>query len=165
MNIKRITKHLLLTHWQVSRAFPSDTLVAIDRAIKASEAAHAGEIRFAVEGALDGTLLFKGQSARERAIDVFSQLRIWDTEHNNGVLIYLLLADRDVEIVADRGIHAKVGLEEWEKICRTMETAFKQANYEGGVVGGIQAVTQHLIIHFPASGNDRNELLDKPVVL
>jgi len=165
MNIKRITKHLLLTHWQVSRAFPSDTLVAIDRAIKASEAAHAGEIRFAVEGALDGTPLFKGQSARERAIDVFSQLRIWDTEHNNGVLIYLLLADRDVEIVADRGIHAKVGLEEWEKICRTMETAFKQANYEGGVVGGIQAVTQHLIIHFPASGNDRNELLDKPVVL
>ena len=165
MNIKRITKHLLLTHWQVSRAFPSDTLVAIDRAINASEAAHAGEIRFAVEGALDGTPLFKGQSARERAIDVFSQLRIWDTEHNNGVLIYLLLADRDVEIVADRGIHAKVGLEEWEKICRTMETAFKQANYEGGVVGGIQAVTQHLIIHFPASGNDRNELLDKPVVL
>jgi len=165
MNIKRITKHLLLTHWQVSRAFPSDTLVAIDRAIKASEAAHAGELRFAVEGALDGTPLFKGQSARERAIDVFSQLRIWDTEHNNGVLIYLLLADRDVEIVADRGIHAKVGLEEWEKICRTMETAFKQANYEGGVVGGIQAVTQHLIIHFPASGNDRNELLDKPVVL
>jgi len=165
MNIKRITKHLLLTHWQVSRAFPSDTLVAIDRAIKASEAAHAGEIRFAVEGALDGTLLFKGQSARERAIDVFSQLRIWDTEHNNGVLIYLLLADRDVEIVADRGIHAKVGLEEWEKICRTMETAFKQANYAGGVVGGIQAVTQHLIKHFPASGAGQNELPDKPVVL
>ena len=165
MNIKRITKHLLLTHWQVSRAFPSDTLVAIDRAIKASEAAHAGEIRFAVEGALDGTLLFKGQSARERAIDVFSQLRIWDTEHNNGVLIYLLLADRDVEIVADRGIYAKAGLEEWEKICRTMETAFKQANYEGGVVGGIQAVTQHLIKHFPASGAGQNELPDKPVVL
>jgi len=165
MNIKRITKHLLLTHWQVSRTFPSDTLVAIDRAIKASEAAHAGEIRFAVEGALDGTPLFKGQSARERAIEVFSQLRIWDTEHNNGVLIYLLLADRDVEIVADRGIHAKVGLEEWEKICRTMETAFKQANYAGGVVGGIQAVTQHLIKHFPASGAGQNELPDKPVVL
>ena len=165
MNIKRITKHLLLTHWQVSRAFPSDTLVAIDRAIKASEAAHAGEIRFAVEGALDGTPLFKGQSARERAIDVFSQLRIWDTEHNNGVLIYLLLADRDVEIVADRGIHAKVGLEEWEKICRTMEAAFKEENYEAGVVGGIQAVTQHLMKHFPASGAGKNELPDKPVVL
>ena len=165
MNIKRITKHLLLTHWQVNRAFPSDTLSAIDRAIKASEAAHAGEIRFVVEGALDGTPLFKGQSARERAIDVFSQLRIWDTEHNNGVLIYLLLADRDVEIVADRGIHAKVGLEEWEKICRTMEIDFKQANYEDGVVSGIQAVTQHLMKHFPAAGDDRNELPDRPVVL
>jgi hypothetical protein len=165
MNIKRILRHLVMTHWQVNRAFPSDTLVAIDRATKASEAAHAGEIRFAVEGALDGTPLFKGQSARERAIEVFSQLRIWDTEHNNGVLIYLLLADRDVEIVADRGIHGKVDSHAWEKICRKMETAFKQENYEGGVVSGIQAVTQHLMKHFPASGADQNELPDKPVVL
>lgn len=165
MNIKRIAKHLLVTHWQVNRAFPRDTLAAIDTAIKASEAAHAGEIRFAVEGALDGTPLFKGQSARERAIDVFSQLRIWDTERNNGVLIYLLLADWDVEIVADRGIHSKVGPQEWENICRTMEAAFRQADYEGGVVSGIQAVTQHLVKHFPASSADRNELQDKPVVL
>ena len=165
MNIKRIATHLLLTHWQVNRAFSSDTLTAIDSAIKASEAAHVGEIRFAVEGALDGTALFRGQSARERAIEVFSQLRIWDTEHNNGVLIYLLLADRDVEIVADRGIHSKVGSAEWEKVCHTMETAFKRARYEQGVVSGIQAVTQHLARHFPAAGSGRNELPDKPVVL
>ena len=165
MNIKRITKHLLLTHWQVNRVFPSDTLAAIDRAIKASEVAHAGEIRFVVEGALDGTPLFKGQSARDRAIDVFSQLRIWDTEHNNGVLIYLLLGDRDVEIVADRGIHSKVRSGEWERICREMETAFKQANYEDGVVSGIKAVTQHLVQHFPVSGDSQNEMPDKPVVL
>jgi uncharacterized membrane protein len=109
MNIKRIARHLMATHWQVNRAFPRRTLIAIEKSIQASETAHVGEIRFVVEGALDGTPLFKGQSARERAIDVFSQLRIWDTEHNNGVLIYLLLADRDVEIVADRGIHSKVG--------------------------------------------------------
>jgi uncharacterized membrane protein len=165
MNIKRITKHLLLSHWQVNRAFPRPTLLAIERAIKGSEAAHTGEIRFVVEGALDGTPLFKGQSARERAIDVFAQLRIWDTEHNNGVLIYLLLADRDVEIVADRGIHAKVASREWESICRNMEIAFKRAHYEGGVVSGIQAVTQHLMKHFPASGADLNELPDKPAVL
>ena len=165
MNIKRIVKHLLMTNWQVNRAFPRQTLIAIEQAIKVSETAHAGEIRFAVEGALDGTPLFKGQSARERAIDMFSQLRVWDTENNNGLLIYLLLADRDVEIVADRGIHAKVGSQEWEKICRKMETAFKQANYEGGVVSGIQAVTRHLVEHFPAVGADRNELPDKPVVL
>ena len=118
-----------------------------------------------VEGALDVEPLFRGQPARERAIDVFSQLRIWDTEHNNGVLIYLLLADRDVEIVADRGIDAKVGPQEWERICRKMEAAFRQADYEGGVVSGIQEVTRHLAEHFPAIGDDRNELPDKPVVL
>lgn len=165
MNIKRIVRHLLFTEWKVNRAFPRGALVAIEQAIQASETAHVGEIRFAVEGALDSLPLFKEQSARERAMDVFSQLRVWDTEHNNGVLIYLLLADRDVEIVADRGIHARVGSQEWERICRTMEDAFKQANYEQGVVSGIQAVTRHLVEQFPASGDDRNELLDKPVVL
>lgn len=154
-----------MTDWRVNRDFPRQTLIAIEQAIKASETAHVGEIRFVVEGALDDTPLFKGQSARERAIDVFSQLRIWDTEHNNGVLIYLLLADRDVEIVADRGIHAKVGPPEWEQICCKMEAAFRQENYEEGVVTGIQAVTRHLVEHFPAHGHDRDELPDKPVVL
>ena len=151
--------------WMVRRAFPRDTLVAIDKAIKASEVLHRGEIRFAVEGALQIEPLFRGQTARERAIGVFSQLQIWDTEHNNGVLIYLLLADRDVEIVADRGIDAKVGPQEWERICRKMEAAFRQAEFEGGVVGGIQEVTRHLAEHFPPIGDDRNELPDKPVVL
>lgn len=154
-----------MTHWQVRQAFPRQSLIAIEKTIKASETAHDGEIRFALEGALDGTALFRGQSARERAIEVFSLLRVWDTERNNGVLIYLLLADRDVEIVADRGIHSKVGSLEWENICRKMETAFKQANYEGGVVSGMQAVTQHLRKHFPASGAGQDELPDKPVVL
>ena len=126
MNIQRIAKHLCFTHWQVNRAFPRETLLAIEQAIKSSETAHVGEIRFVVEGALDGAPLFNGQSARDRAIDVFSQLRIWDTQHNNGLLIYLLLADRNVEIVADRGIHAKVGTPKWEEICREMETDFRQ---------------------------------------
>jgi uncharacterized membrane protein len=165
MNIKRIAKHLLMTHWQVNRAFPSQTLIDIEQAIKASETAHVGEIRFAVEGALHTTPLFKGQSGRERAIEVFSQLRIWDTAHNNGVLIYLLLADRDIEIVADRGLHAKVGSLEWENICRAMESSFKQENYKDGVIGGIQAATRHLVKHFPAVGDVRNELPDSPMVL
>jgi uncharacterized membrane protein len=149
----------------VNRAFPGDTLVAIDKAIEASEATHRGEIRFAVEGALHIDPLLRGQSARERAIDVFSQLRIWDTERNNGVLIYLLLADRDVEIVADRGIDAKVGPREWERICRNMEAAFRKGDFEGGVIGGIREVTRHLAEHFPPIGDDRDELPDKPVVL
>jgi uncharacterized membrane protein len=154
-----------MTHWRVNRAFSRHTLIAIEQAIKASENVHVGEIRFVVEGALHSTPLFKGQSARERALEVFSQLRVWDTEHNNGLLIYLLLADRAVEIVADRGIHSKVGSREWENICKKMETAFKQANYEGGMVSGIQEVTRHLIKHFPASAAGRNELPDRPVVL
>jgi uncharacterized membrane protein len=155
----------MATKWMVKRAFPGDTLVAINKAIEASEATHRGEIRFAVEGALHIEPLLRGQTARERAIDVFSQLRIWDTEHNNGILIYLLLADRDVEIIADRGIHEKVGAQEWEGICRKMEAAFRQADFKGGVVCGIQEVTQHLARHFPPIGDDRNELPDKPVML
>ena len=165
MDIKRILRHLVMTHWQVGLAFPRQALVAIERAIKASEAAHVGEVRFAVEGALHSTPLLKGQTAKERAIELFSQLRVWDTEHNNGLLIYLLLADRAVEIVADRGIHSKVGSREWEETCRRMETAFKQADYEGGVISGIQAATRHLTKHFPASGARQNELPNKPVVL
>ncbi len=165
MDINRIARHLMMTDWQVKRAFPPDTLVTIERAIKASETAHVGEIRFVVEGALDGAPLFKGQSARERAIDVFSQLRIWDTEHNTGVLIYLLLADRDVEVVADRAIHAKAGSRQWESICRAMEIAFKRGDYEAGVVSGIQAVSGQLIKHFPAGGGGRNELPDQPAML
>jgi len=155
----------MATQWMVSRAFPAASLAAIDEAIKASEATHSGEIRFAVEGALHTEPLLRGQTARERAIDVFSQLRIWDTERNNGVLIYLLLADRDVEIVADRGIDAKVPPQEWERICRSMEAAFRKAEFEGGVIGGIREVTRHLVEHFPPIDGDRDELPDKPVIL
>ena len=165
MNVKRIVKHLLTAHGNVNRAFPRKSLLAIEKAIKASEAAHVGEIRFAVEGALDGTRLFRGQSARERAIEVFSKLRVWDTEHNNGVLVYLLLADRSVEIIADRAAHTKVDSHEWQGICRGMERAFGQANYEQGVLSGLQAVTGHLVKHFPPSADGRNELRDKPVIL
>jgi uncharacterized membrane protein len=165
MDIQRIVRHLLMTQAQVRRAFPGRTLTVIEQAIQASEATHDGEIRFVVEGGLDGWPLFKGQSPRERAIEVFSQLRVWDTEHNNGLLIYLLLADRAVEIVADRGIHAKAGEQAWRQICRQMEEAFRQSDFEGGVVSGVQAVTGHLVQHFPAQGHAGNELPDQPVLL
>lgn len=165
MKLRRILKHLLMTDGQVARAFPRSTRLAIERSIKESESAHDGEIRFVVEGGLDGGPLFHGQSARDRAIELFAQLRVWDTECNTGLLIYLLLADRSVEIVADRGIHAKVGSQEWRKVCTQMENAFKRSDFEGGVVGGIQAVTQHLLRHFPAGGRRKNELPDEPVLL
>ena len=165
MKVKRIVKHLLVTRGQVKRAFPPSALKIIEEVIKASEAEHTGEIRFVVEGGLDGMPLFKGQSARERAIELFSQFRMWDTQDNSGLLIYLLLADRAVEIVADRGISAKVIPHEWSRICREMETAFKKSSYATGVVGGVQAVTHHLVTHFPADGRSGNELPNKSVVL
>ncbi len=165
MNIKRIAKHLLMTQWKVNKSFPSATLDAIEKEIKVSEAQHAGEIRFVVEAALDGAPLFKDQSAQARALDIFSQLRIWDTEYNNGLLIYLLLADHAVEIVADRGINAKVGAEEWQKICRKMESDFTQGNFKHGVCIGINSITEHLAAHFPAADDDKDELSNKPVVM
>jgi uncharacterized membrane protein len=165
MSIRRIGKHLVEHRWRVRRIFPPEVLAAIERTIKAGEAAHSGQVRFVVEGALDGKPLFRNQSARERALDVFSQLRIWDTAHNNGVLIYLLLADRDVEIVADRGIDVKVGAAGWEKICKEMETDFRAGNFAGGVIKGIQAVSKQLAAHFPKHGDGKNELPDAPVVI
>ena len=165
INVKRVLRHLLAALWQGSRAFPQTTLASVEQEIKASETAHFGEIRFAVEGALSGMPLYRNQSARERAIDVFSQLRMWDTEHRNGVLIYLLLADRSVEIVADRGVHAKTTAPEWEEICRNMETAYREGRYEEGTIDGIRAVSHLLTRHFPAGSARRNELPDKVVVL
>ncbi len=165
MGIKRIGKHLLEHHWRARRTFPPQVLATIEQTIKAGEATHSGQVRFVVEGALDGKPLFRDQPARERALDIFSQLRIWDTDHNNGVLIYLLLADRDVEIVADRGIDAKVGREGWEKICKAMETDFKAGNFAGGVIRGIDAVSRQLAAHFPKHGRGKNELPDAPVVM
>lgn len=165
MNLKRIVRHLAMTGWQVRRMFTPRTLHAIETAIKEGEQLHAGQIRFAVEGALPGGALLGGQSAREQALEVFSLLRVWDTEQNNGVLIYLLLADHDVEIVADRGIHAKVGVREWENICHAMEAAFRQGHYEEGALDGIRAVTRLLTAHYPAAGERINELPDRPVML
>jgi uncharacterized membrane protein len=165
MGIKRIGKHLLEHNWRAKRIFPPQALTTIEQAIKAGEATHSGQVRFVVEGALDGKPLFRDQPARERALDLFAQLRIWDTAHNNGVLIYLLLADRQVEIIADRGIDAKVGREGWEQICKVMESDFKAGNFAGGAVRGIEAVSKQLAAHFPKHGGGKNELPDAPVVM
>jgi uncharacterized membrane protein len=165
MGIKRIGRHLLEHHWRVRRIFTPKVLASIERAIKTAETGHSGQIRFVVEGALDGAPLFRGQSARDRALDVFSQLRIWDTARNNGVLIYLLLADHNVEIIADRGIDAKVGTAGWEKICTLMEAEFRNGNFEAGVIKGVEAVARELATHFPADDVGWNELPDAPVVI
>ena len=164
MELRRITRHLLILPGTLKRAFTAATMAAIEQSIARSEREHGGEVRFAAEAALDVPALFAGQSARERAIDVFAQLRVWDTAQNNGVLIYLLLADRDIEIVADRGLNA-VKAEEWEAICQTMEGALRRGAYQQAVVEGVDAVARVLARHFPPRASDRNELADKPVIV
>lgn len=165
MDLKRIARHLFALPGAAGRALAPGAMAEIEKAIAKSETQHTGEIRLAIEAALDGAALFAGQSARSRAIDVFSQLRVWDTEQNNGVLIYLLLADRDIEVVADRGISAKVEAQDWEAICHRMEAALAKGEFAQGIIAGIEEVSRVLARHFPARAGDANELPDKPVVL
>jgi uncharacterized membrane protein len=153
---------MLATPLRVRRAFPPASLAAIEREIAQAEREHHAEIRFAVEGALDALPLLRGQTARERAIEVFSDLRVWDTEHNNGVLIYLLLADRDVEIVADRGVSR---IDDWARICREMEVRLARGLYEEAVVEGIRSIARVLSTHFPARRAPAERMPDKPVLI
>ena len=165
MDIQRIIKHLSFSHAALRNTFPRAALDNIEHAIAQVEQTHAGQIRFAVEAALNVKPLLANQTARARAIELFSHLRIWDTEHNNGVLIYLLLADRRVEIVADRGVHGKLGQTVWTNICRQMESSFRSGQFEEGVIAGINNVGAHLAHHYPQGGVKANELPDRPVVL
>jgi uncharacterized membrane protein len=165
MRLSRRLRHLFTASRSVRRAFPDAALARIEQAIARTERLHAGQICFAIEAALDGDSLWMGQHAAERAVEQFGQLRVWDTEHNNGVLIYLLWADRDVEIVADRGIHVKVGTEGWESVCRQMEAAFRDGRFEAGALAGIEAVGALLANHYPGDGSEQNELPDWPVIL
>jgi uncharacterized membrane protein len=165
MDFSRIIRHLLLPPWRVAQVFPSRTLDAIEAAVGEAERQHRGEIRFAVEGALHWPALWHAQSARDRAIEVFSRLRVWDTELNTGVLVYLLLADHAVEIVADRGINAKVDPVQWQSICASMQTAFAEGRFEAGAVQGLRAIADLLRRHFATDAVNPNELPNRPVVL
>jgi uncharacterized membrane protein len=149
----------------VRSAFPSAALERIEATVKASEADHRGEVRFAVEGALEFLPVLKGLTPRARALEVFSLLRVWDTEENSGVLIYVQLVDRDIEIVADRGISARIAQTQWEAICRRMEEAFRTRRYEEGVLAGISDVSALLAAEFPAGAANADELPNRPVVL
>ncbi|MEI8121067.1 MAG: TPM domain-containing protein [bacterium] len=165
MNVGRILRHLWIPSRLVRRFFPAGTMALICETIRESERRHRGQIRFAVESALDWRRLFHGKQPPQRALEVFSRLGVWDTAENNGVLIYLLLADRHVEIVADRGIHERVEPGGWDPICRLMETSFSAGRFEEGVVQGIQAVTEILMKEYPATGPATNELPDAPVIV
>jgi uncharacterized membrane protein len=162
----RWIRHLFFDQFELMRAFPLPTLDAIGRAVTEQEKRHRGELRVVIEGGLPIQALVSGRAARERALEHFARLRVWDTENNAGVLIYLLLADRRVEIVADRGIHARVGETAWETICGAMQQEFAAGRFEAGILSGVAAVSDLLALHFPPEqGGNPNELPDAPVVL
>ncbi len=164
-DLVRTLKHLFMPGWLARRAFHSADVAAIRAAITASEACHRAELRFVAEGPLSPGRLFTRMSARQRAVELFGSLRIWDTAENNGVLIYVQLVDRQVEILADRAIAAKVHQVEWDGICREMEVAFKAGAFRRGALDAIDRTTRLLGLHFPPRGKRTNELPDQPVLL
>ncbi len=166
MQVKRWFRHLFYPTARVHQLFPRTAMQAIAEAVHAAESQHGGEIRVALESALDWPQLWHGVSPRQRAIELFSLLHVWDTEHNDGVLISLLLAEHAVEIVADRGIAALVPAAQWEALCRTMEQRLRQGQHLDAVLAGVAGVSALLKAHAAAiPANKRNELSNWPVVV
>jgi len=165
MNAARSLRHLFATRWSTRRRFSPQALARIEAAIREVESDHAGEIRFVVETALDLSGLWHDVGPRHRALQVFGHLGVWDTAHNNGVLIYVLLADHIVEIVADRGIAAHVPQSEWDEVCREMERHYAAGRFSEGSVAGILGVGQLLARHFPGRRTGADELPNQPVLL
>jgi uncharacterized membrane protein len=168
MQLKRLASHLLTTRWSTRRHFPLEVRAAIEQAIGECESRHGGEIRFVVETAFDLPELWHDLAPRRRALQVFGQLGVWDTAENNGVLIYVLMADHVVEIVADRGIASRILQKEWDTVCRQMQQHFRAGRFRDGSVVGILGVGALLGRHFPGQGSGGsagNELPDQPVLL
>jgi uncharacterized membrane protein len=165
MNFARLFKHLLTPPWLASHRFDAKLLAEIGAAVEVAEIGQRGELRFVVEGPLPFACLWHGRSARQRAAALFGQLNVWDTEENSGVLIYVQLVDRHVEILADRGIAAKVPQADWDAICRNMEAAFRAGDYRSGALAAIRRAGELLTEHFPAAENNPNELPNQPLVL
>lgn len=154
-----------MSPWQVRHCFGPTTLAAIEQAIATSEKEHRGELRFVIEGRLSLRQLLDGLTARQRAVEQFAELGVGQTAEQSGILIYVLLADHQVEIVADQGIAAKVGQAEWDALCQQMTAAFAQGHYLAGALAGITGATRLLSEHFPTWRANPNELDDAPLVL
>lgn len=165
VSIRRFFLHLFSGPWLVRSHFSTRAMSNIEKAIEHSERSHSGQICFVVEAGLHPYHVLTGLSPRTRALEVFSGMRVWDTEQNNGVLIYLLMADHDVEIVADRGINQRVPAEIWEQICHDMEQQFADGRFEAGLLHGVERISQLLQQHFPANQNNENELPNQPILI
>jgi len=149
MRLARVLKHAFIPEWIARRAVPARSLRRIEEAIKAATRDGAAELHFVVEAGLPLHILFRSRSSRRRAEDLFSQLRVWDTEHNNGVLIYVQLVSRHIDIVADRGVARKVEQAEWNAVCREMEQAFRRGAFEEGALAAIGRISALLATHYP----------------
>jgi len=165
MDLKRLWRHIVMTPAAARRAFPDAAMDAIARAIAEGEKRHRGEVCFVVEAELTTGQLWRGITPRARAREVFAGQSVWNTEENNGVLVYVLLAEHRVEIVADRGIEARVQPGEWRAACEAMESRFRAGSFEAGAIAGVNAVAGLLTRHYPATGEERNELPDRPILL
>ena len=164
MDFMRAIRHLL--HAPATRRFPKEAMEQIQQAIAQSERNHDGEICFAVEARLPLRSLVAGHRARARAEDLFGQLRVWDTARRTGVLIYVLLADRSIEIVADRGAATRLPGPAWEVVAQVMRRHFQQDDWRGGALEGIKAMNALLSRHLPPRpGGPAGELPDQPIVL
>lgn len=163
---KRIFKHRWLDEGNSNRAVPVDMVERLMRRVAASEQRHSGEIRICVEAGLPLSYLWRDAPARERAITLFGKLRVWDTEWNNGVLIYLLLADHAIEIVADRGLNQRVSDAQWKEIVDALGAAIRAGRYEDGLTQALEEVSAMLVRHFPLMPSDANpnELPNRPIV-
>lgn len=164
MDLKRVLRHLVAPGWLARRRFRYADREAIRAAVAASETSHRGEIRVVIEGPLPLLAVLRGQTAHQRAAHLFVQLGTGATREATGILIYLQLVDRCVEILADHGIDARVPQEEWETICRELELAFSEGAWRRGVLEAIDRVGYLLQLHFPARRLNRNELDDRPLL-
>ena len=164
--LQRIWKHRWLDESDTRRAIPAELADKLMRRVAASEQRHSGEVRIFVEAGLPLGYLWRDATPRERAVAMFGKLRVWDTENNNGVLIYLLLAEHAIEIVADRGLARHVSHDEWQAIVDRMGSAFRDGRFEDGLTQALEEVSALLVQHFPIEGGARNdnELPDEPVL-
>jgi uncharacterized membrane protein len=162
---KRTLRHLTSTRTEAERAFPPATQAAIGDAIAAGERTHRGEVRLIVEKALPLAAAWSGVTNRQRALALFADYGIWDTEDNCGVLIYVNLADHKVDIIADRGIDRRIDAATWEAVCQTLTRGFAQGAFHDATLAAIGQVNALLQRHFPSNGERPNELPDQPVML
>jgi uncharacterized membrane protein len=164
--LRRLFKHRWLDESDTRRALPKEVLARLAQQVAGSEQRHSGEIRIYVEAGLPLSYVWNDATARERAITMFGKLGVWDTEHNNGVLIYLLLAERAIEIVADRGLSRRVADAHWQEIVQRMSGAFRDGRFEEGLRQAVEEVTALLALHFPLADGavNPNELPDQPVL-